>query len=347
VTISRGTQRPGSRSAILVGLVVVVLLTAGGSVWTNASEQPADRGWQTLAPVPARGTGVEGPFVAAVNSGKIIAAYGYDGGDTRRTRIYDVSTDSWTVGTRAPGPRRSEGTAVSRQNFVYALGGRARRVRADVERYDAVHDRWRSLADMPTARAGLASAIIDRDIYAIGGRRNGGGPCSGRELRVVERYDIRTNSWVTLAPLPAPRSDGAAVAVGGRVHLFGGCRVNPKTGQIRVLRSVDVYDPETNTWSREPRDLPRPRAAFYQVAVLDGGGPSPKVYIIGGWAGRGMGAASVFIYDVSADTYTRGTRMPTPRAEMGVAALRKHIYAVGGAQPAFGASVAANEVFRP
>jgi Kelch motif len=332
---------------IVVGLAIALLFPAGGTATAMRSQQPDGGTWQTLAPIPVRGIGLEGASVAAVSSGKLIAAYGYDNGDTRRTRIYDISTNSWTTGSRAPRPRRSEGSAVSRDGLMYALGGRAIRVLDDLDRYDAIHDRWRSLADMPTARAGLGSAIIGRHIYAIGGRRNPGGPCSGRELRVVERYNIQTNTWVTLAPLPSRRSDSAAIAVRGRVYVFGGCRTNPRTGEIKVLRTVDVYNPTTNRWSHAPRDLPRQRAAFYQVARLGGGKAAAKVYAIGGWPGTGIGAATVFIYHVATNTYTRGTPMPTRRAEMGVATFGNRIYTVGGAQPAFGNSVDANEAFTP
>ena len=325
--------------AALIGAVVLL------------SSAPASAGpgtWRALAPVPARGSGVEGASVAAVSTGEIVVAFGYDNGDTRRTRIYDIRANTWRLGARAPAPPRSEGTAVSRGAFVYALGGRAQGAAISaLDRYDAFADRWTSLANMPTARAGLASAMIGAEIYAIGGRRQPGGPCSGGELRAVERYDLRSNTWTRLAPLPTNRSDLAAAAVNGRIYVFGGCRRDPATGEITFLRDVDIYSPATNSWSRAPRDLPARRAAFYQVAALGTSGPVPKVYVIGGWNGTGGGESTVWIYNTTTNAYTTGTPMPTPRAEMGVATFRGKIYAVGGAQPAFGASVSANEVFSP
>jgi hypothetical protein len=327
--------------SLIVSLVSGLMLMP----WATASAAPGN--WRSLAPVPARGTGVEGPFVAPVSTGEIVAAFGFDNGDTRRTRIYDIRSNTWRIGARAPSPPRSEGTAVSRGAFVYAIGGRFAGPLADLDRYDAFADRWISLADMPTPRAGLASARIEHEIYVLGGRRNPGGPCSGREVRAVERYDIRSNTWVRLAPLPTRRSDVAAAAVNGKIYVFGGCRRNPATGDVTFLQDVDVYSPETNSWSTAPRNLPRRRAAFYQVAARATGSPEPKVYAIGGWDGTGMGEATVFVYNVTTNTYTQATPMPTPRAEMGVANFRGRIYTVGGAQPAFGASVDAHEVFTP
>jgi hypothetical protein len=196
----------------VVGALVSAFAFAGvPAAWAGPGS------WAVLAPVPAVGSGVEGMSVAATSLGRIVAAYGFDNavGDTRRTRVYNIQRNVWTIAAQAPGPPRSEGTAVSRGTFVYSIGGRGPvAVLADLDRYDVWTNTWRSLADMPTARAGLGAAIIGPEIYAIGGRTTGA-PCSGGELRSVERYDIRSNTWVRLAPLPTARSDAAAATVNG------------------------------------------------------------------------------------------------------------------------------------
>jgi hypothetical protein len=332
------------RRAAITSLAVACLVAAPTQTLAGSGS------WQRLEPVP--GQGVEGMSVAAVSTGEVVAAFGYRraiGADTVETRVYDIVSDSWHPGATAPQPGRSEGTAVARGSFLYAIGGRGgpEGILADLDRYDAFRDSWRSLADMPTARAGLAAAMLGHSIYAIGGRLNGGGPCSGREVDSVERYDIASDTWVTLAPLPRARSDAAAAAVNGKIYVFGGCRIHPQTGELIVLRRVDIYSPRSNTWSSAPLDLPRKRAAFYQVAALHHNSPEPKVYVIGGWDGVRPGVSTVFIYNVTTNSYSRGEPMPTHRAEMGVAAFGGRVYAVGGAQPAFGSSVDAMEVYRP
>lgn len=277
--------------------MLATVAAAGALVLPMAAPAHAAVGtWRVLAPVPARGQGVEGASVAAVSTGEIVAAFGYDNDDTRRTRVYDIRSDTWGLGARAPAPARSEGTAVSRGAFLYSLGGRAAGPLAALDRYDAFADRWTSLANMPTARAGLASAVLGSQIYAIGGRRNTQGPCSGKELRAVERYDTRSDTWVRLAPLPTARSDVAAAAVNGKIYVFGGCRTDPVTGVRTFLRAVDIYSPKTNSWSRAPRNLPARRAAFYQVAALGTTGPTPKVYIVGGWNGKGKGRCGHLVW---------------------------------------------------
>ena len=291
--------------------------------------------------MPSRGIGVEGMAVGALGT-TIVAAYGYDAGDTRITRLYDTRTDTWSVGARAPLPSRSEPAAVVHGSSMYVLGGRRANVLRAFDRYSVHADAWTSLPDMPTPRAGLAAVVADRAIYAIGGRDQPGGPCSqgpGGQLATVERFDLTTETWSTVASLPRARSELAAAALGGKIYVFGGCRVTSRG--TRFLDRVDVYDPSTDTWSAAPVNLPTARAAMYSVAVRAG-----MVHVIGGWAGEGpLGVHEV--YSPSQDAYQVAAEMLTPRAEMGVVTSGAGVYAVGGALPAFGESSDANEVFIP
>jgi N-acetylneuraminic acid mutarotase len=314
-------------------LVIVFALAALPALVLPASAATAT--WSSRAVVPSVGSGVEGMQVGRFGN-EIVAAFGFDPGvgDTVTTRIYDIAHDTWSTGADGPQPARSEGTAVSHDGTVYAIGGRAGGVLADLDAYDAETDTWVSLPDMPTARAGLASARVGDAIYAIGGR-TGTVPCSGGELATVERYDIATQTWSTVASLPTARSDLAAITKGGKVYVFGGCAAGA------FLADVDVYDPETDTWSTAPTDLPTARAAMYQVGKKGG-----TIYVIGGYAG-GPALAVNEAYKVSRDAWSTATPMLTARAEMGVVSHGGRIYTVGGALPAFGVSTNQLEVYKP
>lgn len=293
-------RRLGFTTAVAVATVVAIVGTAAGAGT-----------WKTLAPVPAATEGMQ----VAVVDGQIIAAYGYSFGDTNLTRIYDIETDSWSSGAAAPGPVRSEGAAVDHGGFFYAVGGRPTIV--DLERYDPATNTWLSLANMPTGRAGLGAAVVGNAIYAIGGRI-GSTPCSGGELATVERYDIDTDTWSTVAPLPSARSDLAAVAHGGKIYVFGGC------APLGFRNDVDVYDPVTDTWSTAPLNMPTARASMYGAAAKGG-----TIYVIGGWNGSGQLTTNE-AYDVAADAWSTELAMPSPRAEMGVVFHGGRIYTVGG-----------------
>lgn len=292
--------------------------------------------WNVLAPVPHRGIGVEGMSVADVGD-KIIAALGYDFGDTNTTRIYDIASNTWSFGANAPGTS-SEGAGVSHGGLFYTAGGRLGAARNDLWSYDPATDTWTILAPMNVARAGLALAVVGDSIYAIGGRTATGGPCSGGPLADVERYDIDHNVWTNVAPMPFALSDRAAATVGGKIYVFGGC-----SGNFPIFtNSADVYDPVTDTWSTSPADMPTARAGMYGIATK-----GDAIYVIGGWDGIQPGLHTNEAYHVAKDSWTIETPMPTGRAEAGAAGHDGQVFIVGGSKPAFGASVPNNEAYKP
>jgi Kelch motif protein len=324
-------MRPLSRNVSFWLLFAVVIVAFSTSAL--AKDKPGT--WSILAPVPHRGRGVEGMSVATVGD-KIIAALGFDFGDTRTTRIYDIASNTWSFGADAPGTS-SEGAGVSHGGLFYTAGGRLFGPRNDLWSYDPASNTWTVLAPMHHARAGLALSVVGNSIYAIGGRLSTGGPCSGGGLAFVERYDIDTNVWTDVAPMPFALSDRAATTVGGKIYAFGGC-----AGFFGFVNNTDVYDPETNTWSTSPADMPTARAAMYSV---DRKGDA--VYVIGGWNGVVPGLQTNEAYHVASDSWTTETPMPTGRAEAGATGHGGQIFVVGGAKPAFGNSVPNNEAFKP
>ena len=157
-------------------------------------------------------------------------------------------------------------------------------------------------------------------------------------MGTVERYDIDTDTWSTVAPLPNPRSDLAAVAHGGKIFVFGGCTGTASAPS--VTNEVDMYDPQTNTWATGLTPMPTARAS------LVAGHSGDQVYAIGGTDGASAKNVNE-VYDISRDSWSSNTPMPTPRQEAGAHSHGGRIYVVGGAQPAFGSSTDANEVFKP
>jgi kelch-like protein 2/3 len=221
---------------------------------------------------------------------------------------------------------------------LYVIGGGNSGVALfDLERYDPVLDAWTTLASMNTARAGAAAAVIDDGIFVIGGRQSTSGPCSGGPyLDTVEKYDIDTNTWSPVAPLPNQRSDMAAVAHGGKIFVFGGCTGTASAPS--VTKEVDMYDPQTNTWTRLA-DMTTARAS------LVAGHSGDNVYALGGTDGVSASNANE-VYDVAHNSWSSNTSMTAPRQEAGVNSHGGRIYVVGGSTT-FGTSTAANEVFKP
>jgi hypothetical protein len=73
---------------------------------------------------------------------------------------------------------------------------------------------------MPTARDGLAAAIVSGKIYAIGGANSTG------YLNTVEVYDPSSDSWSTAASMPTARAGLAVIPVDGKIYAIGDRRKN-------------------------------------------------------------------------------------------------------------------------
>ena len=318
------------------------LAIVAGALGTLTAAQAgyAQGTWTALTPVSP--SPMEGMTVGGVGQ-IIVAAYGFSPvpGNTNQTLLYNINTDSWSTGAPAPLPARAEAAygETTHGGFLYVIGGGNSGVAlSDLQRYDPVLNAWTTLAPMPTARAGAAAAVIDDGIFVIGGRQSTSGPCSGGPyLQTVEKYDIDTDTWSAVAPLLTPRSDLAAVAHGGKIFVFGGCTGTASAPS--VTGEVDMYDPQTNTWTTLP-SMTTARAS------LVAGHSGDKVCAIGGT--NGISALSVNeVYDILSNTWSTNTPMTTARQEAGVNSHGGRIYVVGGSTASFGASTTANEAFKP
>src|SRR5258707_8341483 len=306
------------------------LAIVAGALGTLTAAQAgyAQGTWTPLASVSPSAT--EGMTVGGIGQ-VIVGAYGFSAslaGNTNQTRLYNINTDSWSTGLAAPLPARADAASgeTTHGGFLYVIGGgNSGVVLSDLERYDPVLDAWTTLTSMNTTRAGAAAAVIDDGIFVIGGRQSTGGPCSGGPyLDTVEKYDIDTDAWSPVASLPSARSDLAAVAHGGKIYVFGGCS---DTG---VTKEVDIYDPQTNTWTTGAMPMPTARAS------LVAGHSGDNVYAIGGTDGVSASNANE-VYDVAHNSWSNAS-MTTARQEAGVSSHGGRIYVVGGATPAYGTS---------
>ena len=124
----------------------------------------------------------------------------------------------------------------------------------------AASNSWTSKARMPTARyrhaAAVATDAMGRPIlYVFGGTNDDQSPDA---FRTVEAYDPASNTWttqpVTSSSCPSVQGANGIGKIGNKLYLPGG---NVYTGDGHVnIRSLCVYDPVRNTWSRGA-DMPR------------------------------------------------------------------------------------------
>ena len=125
--------------------------------------------------------------------------------------------------------------------------------------------------------------------------------------------------WASLAPMPTPRSEVAAVELNGKLYVLGGFGAGAAANE--------EYDPATNTWERR---APIPQGADHGAAVALPQGKGGLVYFIGGFDGRWGPLSAVWAYDPVSGQWTKRANLPTPRGALGAVVLDGKIYAVGG-----------------
>jgi hypothetical protein len=164
---------------------------------------------------------------------------------------------------------------------------------------------WVTKAPMTQARGGLGVAVVNGKIYVIGGSTQNG--VDGQLLSINEEYDPATNTWVTRAPMPTPRTDFAIAAYQNRIYCIGGIsgqgRNFPIPGGTFLIASLanEVYDTATDTWATK---APMPFRMYYHLTTSVVGG---KIYII-----DITSTQPDLIYDPSTDSWmVQATNSPT------------------------------------
>ncbi len=171
--------------------------------------------------------------------------------------------------------------------------------------------RWRTRAQMPTPRTGLAVVAHGDLVYTIGGVSNDG--VTGK----VEVYDSKADAWSTARAKPTPVGFISAVEVDGKIYVPGGFDAGRQPRNV-----LEVYDPAQDTW-QAGAPLPRPVGA-YALAALNG-----QIYLFGGRDERGY-VASVYRYDPQASAWEELSPMDRARGFLSAATLGDRIYVVGG-----------------
>lgn len=117
-------------------------------------------------------------------------------------------------------------------------------------------ERWESLPPMSCPRFLCKALAMKGCLYVLGGLNTGGIETA------VERFDPSTDSWSTLAPMPAIKGSMDIVEHAGRIIVFGGADLKCKR-QPEVIK----YDPLSNSWTRMP-NIARGRADLESAALV-------------------------------------------------------------------------------
>jgi N-acetylneuraminic acid mutarotase len=255
------------------------------------------------------------------------------------------TTITWT--TRAASPIiRAEALRAVIDNKIYVFGGFMGNDgpvrRSDV--YDPATNAWTRIADLPTRLTHAGVAVEGRDVYAAGGyvgfaNQTGYGQDFGTVA--VHRYNVDTNQWTTMPNLPRALASGGLVALGRKLHYFGG---NDGARQDAGDHYVLDLDNTAAGWQTRA-SLPDPRSHLGYVGLAG------KIYAIGGQHGNDellTTVGSVHRYDPGTNQWTVLASMPVAISHIASAAfvLGNRIIVAGG-ETAHGAATSRVTAFDP
>ncbi len=123
-------------------------------------------------------------------------------------------------------------------------------------------------------------------------------------------------AWTTLAPVPSIRQEISTAVLDGKIYVIAG--FNSSGGNTN---NVEVYDPQTNTWSSAAN---LPIGANHNAAAVAAG----KLYAFGGTSNR------TFVYNPQSNSWSDVAAMWFQHhntAAVGV--INDRIYVAGGNGP--------------
>ena len=147
---------------------------------------------------------------------------------------------------------------------------------AEVWNYDVDLDRYTAAPLLPEPRAGGGLAIVDRELHYFGGLisdRDTDSP----DHWVLNLEDLANGNggWQATTPMPTPRNQFSTVTFQGKIYAIGG-QFNHDSQQLDQAR-VDIFDPETNSWSNGP-PLPKGHSHAEGATFVH----DNKIWMIGG-----------------------------------------------------------------
>lgn len=197
---------------------------------------------------------------------------------------YNISSNSWTAMSSAPGTISRGGALATNGTYIYAFRGNT----TDFWRYDPTANSWSVMTSTPAAVAsGGALVHVNGELYAL----------RGGNTNIFWKYTIATNTWAAMANAPATVDWGGALTTDG-TNIYA----------LKGLNSTVFwkYTIATNTWSV---------MATLPLAVDAGASLSCDGTSI--YALRGAGFNSFFKYSISANSWSALANTTNPVARGG------------------------------
>ena len=162
----------------------------------------------------------------------------------------------------------------------------------------------------------------DELLYVLGGETTGGTAVADAAV-----YNMTTNEWSPIAPMPIPLANLSAAALGDRIYVAGGStNGNGGAAEPQVTDVLLAYSPATDQWTELP---PLPVTIAGAALAAD----DSALYLVGGWDGREMRDdiwQATFATDPDQPGWERIGHLLQARAFLGAVAVDGELFVVGG-----------------
>ena len=227
-------------------------------------------------------------FGAALVGENVFIIGGRDQSDQAQSKVsvYNIRTEVWKDGPSLRDPRYAQGTCVTSENTIYALGGYVESKPSnsvEMLKCDETGEpigTWQTVRPMRTARSFFESAIIDDKVYAAGGHPN---------LPTMEVFDPKANNWKDCKSMAQGKAHHTVSTYNEEIYLFG------------LNGFSEKYNPATDTWTNiAPLIYANGNVCLRGSAVLN-----DQSHLIGGY-----NCTEVDIYDIETNSWSKGSPMP-------------------------------------
>jgi len=177
---------------------------------------------------------------------------------------------------------------------------------------------WLTKASMPAAERFPAVESVNGILYAAGGLDVNNNPSAA-----LQAYNAATDSWGTLASMPAVRYDGdGAGVINGLLYVPGGWTNSPPLPNDTLF----VYDPVANSWTS--------KATMPQLSGCGASGViNGKLYVTTPCNGFSGYFNILDVYDPNSDTWTALANSNTAQANSAYGVINGKLYVAGGMNP--------------
>jgi N-acetylneuraminic acid mutarotase len=243
--------------------------------------------------------------------------------------VYDFNTEQWSVVSQLPVLKNhfTIGSSVYGDE-IWVCGGKlngstnSNSGSRSVHVYNTATNTWREGPDLPEDHWAGPSVIIGDKLHVLSG---GIGKFTTTAHHFVLDLEDEDAGWDNLKAVPEPRVHAAGVAYGGKIWMIGGELSHAHDGDTKT---VQVYDPATDTWALNVPQLPEARSHLeWSTYVYEN-----RIYSVSGVnsANTPRGQETIYVYSDETGKWDRTFDLPGKLVSPGAKVYQDRMYVFGG-----------------